>query len=293
MKRILLLLLFCVTVGALIFFARATNVPTCTPASITIQPASQASCQGSTVSFTVTASGTTPLSYQWRKNSTNLNNGGNISGVTTMNLTITNITTTDAASYDVVVANSCGRATSAPPATLTMNVPPVITVQPTNQTNCQGSTVSFGVAATGSAPLGYQWRKNSTNLNNGGNISGATTTNLTITNITTTDAASYDVVVANSCGRATSAPPATLTVNVPPVITVQPTNQTNCQGSTISFAVAATGSAPLGYQWRKNSTNLNNGGNISGVTTTNLTITNITTADAASSTWWSPTIVAV
>ena len=119
MKRILLLLLFCAVIGALAFFARATNVPPCTPASITKQPASQTNCQGSTVHFTVTASGSTPLSYQWRKNSTNLINGGNISGVTTTNLTITNITTANAASYTVVVSNTCSRATSAPTSELT------------------------------------------------------------------------------------------------------------------------------------------------------------------------------
>ncbi len=275
MKRILLLLLFCVTVGALIFFARATNVPTCTPASITIQPASQASCQGSTVSFTVTASGSTPLSYQWRKNSTNLNNGGNISGVTTMNLTITNITTTDAASYDVVVANNCGNVTSSG-ASLTVPAPPTITTQPTNQTASVGDTVTFTVTAGGTTP-GYQWYFNTNTL-----LPWATSASLTLTNVQLTNAGAYRVVVSNLCGTVPSSN-AFLTVNgsvSPPSITQQPTNLTVFKGSNATFSVVATGTSPLSYQWRKNSSILVDGGNVSGAHSNILTLTNVKPWDA-------------
>src|ERR1019366_2584164 len=48
-------------------------------------------------------------------------------------------------------------------------IPPVITVQPQNQTNNAGSTAIFIVQATSLQPLGYQWRKNGTNLMDGGN----------------------------------------------------------------------------------------------------------------------------
>ena len=134
MKRILLLLLSCVAAGALVFLAKATNVTPCTAASISQSPQSRTNCQGSTVSFTVTASGSAPLYYQWRKNSNDLTNGGNISGATSQTLVITNITTSDAASYDVVVYNACGIVTSAPPAVLTVNIPPAISTQPQSQT---------------------------------------------------------------------------------------------------------------------------------------------------------------
>jgi len=73
----------------------------------------------------------------------------------------------------------------------------------------------------------------------------------------------------------------TLTVNVTvsgvpgaPTITTQPLSQTADFGGNVNFTVVATGNAPLSYQWRKNAADLSNGGNISGVTATTLTITN-------------------
>src|SRR5262249_15200337 len=51
-------------------------------------PASQSICSGSTASFAVTAEGQPTLTYQWRKNGSNLSNGGTISGATTASLTI-------------------------------------------------------------------------------------------------------------------------------------------------------------------------------------------------------------
>lgn len=58
------------------------------------------------VMFGVSATGTTPFTYQWKKN------GTNISGATGATLTLLNISTADAASYSVVVSNSAGSATS-------------------------------------------------------------------------------------------------------------------------------------------------------------------------------------
>ena len=65
-----------------------------------------------TATFTVTAIGTAPLSYQWQVNGTNLVNGGNISGATTNVLIITTAQTTNSGSYTVIVTNSAGSVTS-------------------------------------------------------------------------------------------------------------------------------------------------------------------------------------
>ena len=59
----------------------------------------------------------------------------------------------------------------------------------------------------------------------------------------------------------------------PPWITVQPQSQTVSAGSAVNFNVEAIGNTPLSYQWRKHGTNLVNGGNLSGVTTANLMLT--------------------
>jgi hypothetical protein len=112
-------------------------------------------------------------------------------------------------------------------AMLTVNPAPIapsITTQPASQTVDSGANVTFTVAASGTAPLSYQWRKN------GGIIAGATGASLALSSVSTTDAGNYTVQVSNSAGSVTSAT-ATLTVNAAPVtlgITlVSPTNGAN------------------------------------------------------------------
>jgi hypothetical protein len=246
-------------------------------------PQSVTNYVGSTATFNVMAGGTGPLYYQWQKNGTNMSDGGNITGSLSTSLMISNLSAADGASYDVVVTGF-GSVTSAPPAILTVNTQtnqnPTISSPPQSRTNAAGSTAIFSVTAGGPGTLTYQWQKNGLNLTNGGNVSGATSTNLTLTNVSTADAASYDVVV-TGFGSVTSAPPAVLTVVQLPVITLQPQNtQIDNAGSTVTFAVAASGNS-LTYQWQKNSVNLADGGEVSGSKTATLTLTGVTSGDTA------------
>ena len=214
-------------------------------------PASRTNGPGTTATFTVTTSGTEPLSYQWLQNQAPLANGGRISGATASTLAISNLQLADAGNYTVVVTNAVGAATSAV-AVLTVVVPPTITTQPLSQTANQGTSVTFTVAASGTAPFSYQWRLNSVS------ISGATASSYTRANVQLTDAGSYSVVVSNLAGSATSSN-AILTVTIPPTppsITGQPQNQTISQGGSATFTVAANGTPPLYYQWSLYGTNL-------------------------------------
>ena len=239
--------------------------------SITSQPANQTVTAGQTASFSVSASGTAPMSYQWKKN------GANITGAMSSSYTTPATTTADSGStFSVVVTNSAGTATSNN-ATLTVssaNAAPSITSQPANKTVTAGQTASFSVTATGTGPLSYQWKKN------GSNITGAMSSSYTTAAATTADSGSaFSVVVTNSAGTATSNS-ATLTVssaNVAPSITTQPANQTVAVGQAASFSVLATGTGPLSYQWRKNGTN------IGGANASSYTTPTTTTADSGSS----------
>jgi len=236
--------------------------------TIAAQPANQAVTAGQTATFSVSASGTAPLRFQWLKNSSN------ISGATSASYTTpATIAGDNGAKFDVVVSNSAGSVTSAM-ATLTVTaaaVPPTITAEPANQTVNAGQMATFSVTASGTAPLSYQWQKNSVNIN------GATGSSYTTPAATSGDnGAKFDVVVTNSAGSQTSSM-ATLTVNAAPVaptITVQPANQTVTAGQTATFSVTATGTAPLSYQWQKNSTN------ISGATSASYTTPVTSVADS-------------
>ena len=248
-----------------------------TPPAVTAQPASRTNNAGTAATFTVTATGTPTPAYRWCKGGVNLNNGGNISGCTTPTLTIANVAASDATNYTVVLTNSQGSITSAV-ATLTVIVPPAITNQPASRTNSLGSTATFTVGAGGS-PAVYRWRKGGVNMADGTGISGSATPTLTLTNITVASATNYDVVLTNAAGNVTSIV-AALTVIVPPAITNQPASRTNNQGTTATFIVKHSGS-PSVYQWRKGGTNLADGGNIFGATTSTLTLSNVTTLDVA------------
>ena len=128
-------------------------------------------------------------------------------------------------------------------------IAPVITQQPQSQTVTQGVSVSFTVAASGTAPFSYQWAFNSVG------IASATDSSYTLSHAQPTNAGSYSVIVSNSAGSAASSN-ALLTVYAPPTITSQPQSVTAAVGSNVIFSVSAAGTLPLGYQWRFNGTNL-------------------------------------
>ncbi|MDO9512403.1 MAG: ice-binding family protein [Bacteroidales bacterium] len=245
---------------------------------ISTQPANQTVCAGFTASFSIIATGA-GLTYQWRKGTVNLNNGLTYSGVTTATLTISSVSIADAASnYNVVVSGACAPNGTSNNASLTVNSAPNIAAQPINQTGCAGSSVSFTITATGTG-LTYQWRNGLVNLTNGGSVSGATSSTLTINPVVLSDSSSdYNVVVKGTCIPDVITVYASLIVYTAPDITIQPANQTSSTGELASFTVTATGTG-LTYQWRRGTTNLTNGGNISGVTTKTLTINPVTPYD--------------
>ena len=151
-----------------------------------------------------------------------------------------------------------------------------ITGQPADESVYNGGTAIFSVATFGGGPVSYQWQQNGINLTNGGNISGATSSTLVISNASLSDAAYYTVTVSNSFNSLTSDGAVLEVLYSPPHITQQPTSVTALSGTTATFNVVATGDQPLTYQWQWNGTNLSNSGNVSGATTSSLTISNLT-----------------
>ena len=162
--------------------------------SITVQPADQSIQAGQTATYSVTATGTAPLSYQWRKN------GTAIAGATSASYTTPAQTTADSgATFAAVVSNSAGSVISRAARLTVTAVAPTITAQPADQSIRAGQTATFSVVASGTAPLSYQWRKN------GAAIAGATSASYTTPAETTTDnGATFAVMVTNSAGSVTS-----------------------------------------------------------------------------------------
>jgi uncharacterized repeat protein (TIGR03803 family) len=82
------------------------------PPQITVQPASQSQNVGGTATFTVTAVGDLPLSYQWLENGVALTDGGQITGSGASALTIQNLVETNNGIYSVIVSNSIAASAS-------------------------------------------------------------------------------------------------------------------------------------------------------------------------------------
>lgn len=205
------------------------------------QPGAQAVYVGDTATFTVNATGTAPLSYQWSRG------GTAISGATTSTYITPALTLSDdGAQFSVTVANAAG-SVSSQSAKLSVAVKaPSIATQPASTSVVAGTAVIFSVTAAGSPPLVYQWSRS------GSPIAGATASTYTLPMAALSDSGSiFSVTVGNAAGSVNSNT-ATLTVTAaPPALTAQPANLTVFPKEAATFAVSASGSSPT-YQWRRN-----------------------------------------
>ena len=230
--------------------AALTIIGGVTAPTITTQPVAQSAALGGSATFTVVAAGTAPLTYQWTFN------GVAITGATGATLPVPTVQSSLYGSYAVVVSNAAGSVVSSsvmlsalasvvppvvtpPPVVATA---PVVTTQPVARTVVAGGGASFGVVATGTAPLTYQWRRD------GQVIAGASSATLTLDNIQSAAAGTYTVVVSNASGAVTSAG-ATLTVSAAPMAPVSRLSNLSVrslagagdQTLIVGFAVGGTG----------------------------------------------------
>jgi hypothetical protein len=204
------------------------------PVAISAAPQNQAAVAGSNAVFSVSAAGSTPITYAWRFN------GTNIAGATNSTLTITNVQASQQGLYSVVVSNVVFTTNSS--ATLSLLIPPSITNQPAGQEVPAGANASFTCGAAGSGPLSFQW------LSGKSPLAGATNSTLVLTNVQSTNAGSIYCVVTNAAGTATSSN-ALLTVDTAPVIGTPPSSQTVASNAPVTLSVSASSTPVPAFQW--------------------------------------------
>src|ERR1035437_6901144 len=184
------------------------NTPAPIAPGITVQPTSLSVREGQPATFSVTANGDAPLTYQWQRN------GVNVAEATAASYTLAGTLMADSGStWTVTVSNTTASVTSTP-ATLTVTAPvvtpvpiaPGITVQPTSLSVRAGQPATFSVTADGDAPLTYQWQRN------GVNVADGTAASYTLAGTLMADSGStWTATVSNATASVTSTP-ATLTV---------------------------------------------------------------------------------
>lgn len=181
------------------------------PPSINGQPQPATVYAGTNVSFTVTASGTPPLFYQWSVNNTN------ISGATNSTFTITNVAQSDLGFYAVVVANAYGPTTSS---NALLSLYPYIETPFTGAVTYWGKPAMLSVQGGGTGPLTYQW------YDNGAAIANATNATFDLSTVEFTNAGVYSVVIGSPLGSVTNTPeqvvvnPAGVSLGMYPGVTV-------------------------------------------------------------------------
>jgi hypothetical protein len=183
------------------------------PPAIGAEPADISVVVGSTATFSVTATGAGPLSYQWSRN------GTPIGGATNSSYTTPPTVLADNGAVFSVLVTAAGISSLSNNATLTVTAAPVapsITTQPVDLTVTSGEVATFNVIAIGTSPLTYQWSRNGTP------IPGATSASYTIPGTNLADNGStFVVVVSNAVGSATSNV-VTLTINPMEELTAPP-----------------------------------------------------------------------
>ena len=178
------------------------------PPIILTQPESRSVGIGGGIDFTVEASGTGPLIYQWFFNTTPL------SSQTNATLQLTAVRTSNAGTYSVRVTNPGGSVlSSAATLTVVTSLMPVILSQPQGLSALIGSSAEFSVNAAGTPPLGYQWFFGTNSI-----VPGATNSTLSLASVGVANMGFYSVRVTNQSGSITSAP-AELRVLVRPSLT--------------------------------------------------------------------------
>lgn len=240
------------------FSMRATN--TSLAPAISVQPQSQIVLWPNSATLKVTATGGTPLKYQWRQN------GAALSGATSSSFVVSSGDFLNSPSgyakpghFTVVVTNGHGAVTSQ---VAVITVSPKFGNHPQGQSVRVGDSAAFGVSEIiGTPPLDFQWTINGTA------ISAAKGWSYTINNVQPSNAGTYRLIVTNAAGT-TASEPALLTVisDTAPSITLQPQSQLVLQGFSVFWSVAVSGTPPFDYQWRFN------GANISGAKSSSYTI---------------------
>lgn len=171
--------------SAVVFISVSGTAP-----AFTQQPASREVLVGSSVTFNSLATGTSPLTYQWKFHGTNL------PAQTNRQLTLFAVTAAHNGPYFVTASNAIGT-TNSLVAQLLVNQSLLLSAPLSNQVLDAGATATLAVGITSTGAVTYAWQWNGTPLPD-------TTSALTLTNVQPGHSGFYRVTASNPSGSLTS-----------------------------------------------------------------------------------------
>ncbi len=223
------------------------------PLTITQQTQNQTGCEGLSATFSMSATGTQPLTYQWRKNNVNM------TGETLNSLTINDLSDTDLGSYSCVVTDVNGENLTSQSASLTVLpiVVPAVSLAADDLEVCMGENVVFTATPTNGGTSGspfYIWQVN------GSNVEGENTAVFTLEDAEGDEVVQVTMISSETCAVPSSAFSDLLMVTTtsdtePAIISISTDADEICLGETVVFnsSVANAGDNPT-YIWRLNGT---------------------------------------
>jgi hypothetical protein len=208
------------------------------PPSVDVEPKDSAVVVGSPVSFSVTAKGTPPFTYEWRKT-------GDTAVVDTgavLRIAPT-LASQDGSSWSCTIASPYGSAATRK-AVLSLRFPPAIAMQPKDTAVAAGTKARFSVSGTGTGPLRFAWHRS------GDTATLARDSILEIAAVLADDSAAFFCEVSNDYGVAVTRE-ARLTAAQAVKIVREPADITTWPGHRAVFSVSAIGAPPLAFKWTR------------------------------------------
>ena len=249
------------------------------PPTMLLQPKSRNTCLGDTIYMVASAYGT-GVTYQWYKDGKPLTNQNKPT------IMIANTTPNESGLYHCSIGGTapCSNISS-DTAVLYVNRPLIVLRQPESKIAVKGSTIKLEVEANGNFVITYQWFKNGLIVEDDTRISGANSPTLIIRDLQPSDSVGLYSCVAkgpSNCGMIISDEVKVSILSIG--ITSNPKDIEICKGSDAILAASAKttpNGVDIAYQWFKNGIAITDQGNVSGSTTSTLTIANADINDIA------------
>ena len=228
--------------------SRAATVSLRQPLEILAQPEDVTVKTGGTAYFRVTARGTGRLQYQWYYKKAGASGFSKWKGHTTATTFASANTTWNLMRVYCVITDESGETAETQPATVILDQPLEITLQPENVTAAAGEQAVFSLKARGTGNISYQWYTRPSGTASDMLMEGETSSTFTAT------AGEYGemkvwCVVSDGSGASVKSGVAKLILSRPLIILSQPENAGVKSGDTVYFRVAAQGTGRLNYQW--------------------------------------------